>query len=89
MVVGKYQAFGTNHDTGTEVAEIHHAILQAFALGIIELQGIQLQAQAFHYIGCPLVDVVQHPHTLVGTGNHAAHKQQGEKNTFHVINFVS
>ena len=78
VVVGEHQAFGTDNHAGAEVAEIHDAVLQTLALGVIQLQRTQFKAQTVHHVGCLLVDSVQHPHALIGLGCHAAQEQQGK-----------
>ena len=68
VVVGEDQPVPAHHDARAEVAEVNHAVLQAGVFGAVELVGRELQAEALHCRSRLVVDLVQHPHTFVGTG---------------------
>ena len=79
VVVGEDQSVRTHDDARAEITEIHHSILQAHALGVVQFAGREFQPQLLHGVGRLRVDAVQHPHTLVGTDDDAScHKEHEE-----------
>ncbi len=65
MMIGEYQSIGTYHNARAEVAKVHHRILQAHAIGVIEFVRCKLQSQSLHSLSRLGIYSVQHPHAFV------------------------
>ncbi len=66
VVVGQYQPFGRDDFAGATAAEVHYGILQGNAVGVVYLVGRDEQAQFRHGDLVLLLQVGEHPHTLIG-----------------------
>ena len=68
VMVGQYQSFGRNDLSGTSSSKVYDCIFQADIVRAVYLVDGDIQSQVLHHSRILLLQVGQHPHSLVRMG---------------------